>query len=407
MTATDFKARDKIIAITLLAAAEVLALALWFSASAVLPSLKAEFVLSDAHASLYTSAVSIGFIVGTLLSAILTLSDRLQPAKLFSISAIIAATANVLILVVDPTSPSAIGLRILTGVCMAGIYPVGMKMASSWAKGDTGFLVGLLVGALTLGSALPHLFNVAGGIDWRFTLGAASVSAVFAAVLIRFAKTGPNLAAAAPFNPSAVLEAWRNKPLRLANFGYLGHMWELYAMWGWIGFFLTQSFAESGLSDPGFWAGSATFVVIAAGALGSLAGGLFADRMGRTTLTMGAMAVSAGCAASVGFFFGGAPLAMLLLCIVWGVTIIADSAQFSSCVIELSDPRYIGTMLTIQTSIGFLLTLVTIHMLPIFAGAVGWQWAMAPLAIGPALGVVAMARLRAHPDSRKLANGNR
>ncbi len=407
MTATDYKPQDKIIAITLLAAAEVLALALWFSASAVLPGLKAEFVLSDAYASLYTSAVSIGFILGTLLSAILTLSDRIHPAKLFSLSAIIAATANALILVVDPTTATAILLRMITGVCMAGIYPVGMKMASSWAKGDTGFLVGLLVGALTLGSALPHIFNVAGGIDWRFTLGAASVSALVAAVLIRFAKTGPNLAPAAPFNPSAVLEAWQNKPLRLANLGYLGHMWELYAMWGWIGFFLAQSFGASGLSEPVFWAGVATFVVIASGALGSLGGGLFADRMGRTTLTMGAMAISAGCAASVGFLFGGVPLAMMLLCIVWGVSVIADSAQFSSCVIELSDPRYVGTMLTIQTCIGFLLTLVTIHMLPVFAEVVGWQWAMAPLAIGPALGVIAMARLRAHPGSKKLANGNR
>jgi len=407
MTATEFTRREKLIAITLLALAEVLALALWFSASAVVPSLKAEFPLSDGQAALYTSAVSIGFIVGTLVSAILTLSDRIKPATLFSISALIAASANALILVIDPTSTSAIVLRIVTGVCMAGIYPVGMKMASSWARGDTGFLVGLLVGALTLGSALPHIFNVAGGIDWRFTLGAASISAILAACLIRFAKTGPNMAPAAPFNPSAVLEAWRNKPLRLANLGYLGHMWELYAMWGWIGFFLTLSFSESGLSDPVFWAGVVTFCVIASGSLGSLGGGIFADRMGRTTLTMGAMTISAGCAAGVGFVFGGAPIAMIAICVVWGITVVADSAQFSSCVIELSDPRYVGSMLTIQTCAGFLLTLVTIHMLPVFADTLGWQWAMAPLAIGPALGVIAMARLRVHPDSKKLANGNR
>jgi len=407
MTALGFARRDKVIAITLLATAEVLALALWFSASAVDPSLKAEFPLSDGLAALYTSAVAIGFIAGTLVSAVLTLSDRIKPATLFSISALIAALANALILIVDPTSTSAIVLRMITGVCMAGIYPVGMKMASSWTKGDTGFLVGLLVGALTLGSALPHLFNVAGGIDWRFTLGAASVSAILAACLIRFAKTGPNLAPAAPFNPTAVLEAWRNKPLRLANLGYLGHMWELYAMWGWIGLFLAQSFSQSGLLDPVFWAGLATFAVIASGALGSLGGGIFADRMGRTTLTMGAMAISANCAAGVGFVFGGAPIAMMVICIIWGITVVADSAQFSSCVIELSDPRYVGSMLTIQTCAGFLLTLVTIHMLPIFAGLVGWQWAMAPLAIGPALGVVAMARLHVHPESKKLANGNR
>lgn len=407
MAAQNFTTREKITAISLLAIAEVLALALWFSASAVVPSLRAEFQISDGLAALYTSAVSIGFVAGTLISAILTLSDRIKPATLFSLSAIIAASANALILIVDPTSSLAIVLRMITGVCMAGIYPVGMKMASSWARGDTGFLVGLLVGALTLGSALPHMFNVAGGIDWRFTLGAASVSAVVGAVLIWFAKTGPNLGPAAPFNPTAVLEAWRNKPLRLANYGYLGHMWELYAMWGWLGIFLVHSFQASGQADPALWAGVTTFAVIASGALGSLGGGLFADRLGRTTLTMGAMGISGACAAGVGFVYGGAPIVMIVICVIWGITVIADSAQFSSCIIELSDPRYVGTMLTIQTCTGFLLTLVTIQLLPVFADIFGWQWAMAPLAIGPALGVMAMVRLRAHPDSRKLANGNR
>ena len=394
-------------AIVLLAVSEVLALSLWFSASAVVPSLKAEAVLSDLQASMFTSAVSIGFVFGTLASAILTLSDRIAPARLFSISALVAALANGLILIADPSSFAVIGCRFVTGACMAWIYPVGMKMASSWAKGDTGFLVGLLVGALTLGSAMPHLFNVAGGVDWRFTIAASSAAAILAAVLIRFAETGPNLSGAAPFNPAAILEAWRNRPLRLANLGYLGHMWELYAMWGWIGFYLSRSFTDSGLSAPVYWAGVATFCVIAAGGVGSLAGGLFADRMGRTTLTIGAMAISGGCALGVGFVYGGAPMVMVALCIIWGITVVADSAQFSSCVIELADPRYIGTMLTVQTSLGFLLTLLTIHALPVFADHVGWQWAMAPLAIGPLLGVVAMALLRADPASAQLAGGHR
>ncbi len=391
----------------LLAVSEVLALSLWFSASAVVPSLKAEAVLSDLQASLFTSAVSIGFVFGTLTSAILTLSDRIAPARLFSISALVAAMANGLILMTDPSSFAVIALRFVTGACMAGIYPVGMKMASSWAKGDTGFLVGLLVGALTLGSAMPHLFNVAGGVDWRFTIAASSAAAIFAAILIRYTETGPNLSGAAPFNPAAILEAWRNRPLRLANLGYLGHMWELYAMWGWIGFYLSRSFTDSGISAPVYWAGVATFCVIAAGGAGSLAGGLFADRMGRMTLTIGAMAISGACALGVGFVYGGAPMVMVALCIIWGITVVADSAQFSSCVIELSDPRYVGTMLTVQTSLGFLLTLLTIHALPVFADHVGWQWAMAPLAVGPLLGVVAMARLRADPASAKLSGGNR
>ena len=204
-----------------------------------------------------------------------------------------------------------------------------------------------------------------------------------------------------------MLEAWRNRPLRLANLGYLGHMWELYAMWGWIGFYLAASFTESGMRNPIFWAGAATFLVIASGGVGSMLGGVFADRMGRTTLTIGAMAISGTCAATVGFFYGGVPAVMVLICLIWGSTVVTDSAQFSSCVIELADPRYVGTMLTIQTSVGFSLTLITIHVLPVFADAVGWQWAMAPLAIGPALGVVAMALLRADPASAKLAGGRR
>ena len=407
MTDDEFDHAEKRRSLMLLASAEVSALSLWFSASAIVPQLKVEAGISDVQASLYTSAVSIGFVAGTLVSALLTLPDRMQPTRLFAISAVVAAAANAAVLGIDPNSFLVIVLRFITGVCMAGIYPVGMKLASSWSRGDTGFLVGLLVGALTLGSALPHLFNVAGGVDWRFTMTAASMAAGLSALLILQCRPGPGLGAAAPFNPHAMLEAWRNRPLRLANLGYLGHMWELYAMWGWIGFYLAASFTESGMRNPIFWAGAATFLVIASGGVGSMLGGAFADRMGRTTLTIGAMAISGTCAATVGFFYGGVPAVMVLICLIWGSTVVTDSAQFSSCVIELADPRYVGTMLTIQTSVGFSLTLITIHALPVFADAVGWQWAMAPLAIGPALGVVAMALLRADPASAKLAGGRR
>jgi len=407
MTASEIDPDDKRKALLTLALAEVLTLSLWFSASAVVPALKANAGISDIQASLFTSAVSIGFVIGTLASAILTLPDRVAPIRLFALSALTGAAANASILLVEPSSFWIILFRFVTGMCMAGVYPVGMKLASSWSKGDTGFLVGLLVGALTIGSALPHLFNVAGGVDWRFTIAAASMAAVLGALLIAQSKAGPGLAPAAPFNPAAMLDAWRNRPLRLANMGYFGHMWELYAMWGWIGVYLAASFTESGLPAPVFWAGAATFCVIAAGGIGSMAGGLFADRMGRTTLTIAAMTISGLCAATVGLLYGGLPLLMLILCIVWGITVVADSAQFSSCVIELADPRYVGTMLTMQTCIGFSLTLLTIHALPVFAGHFGWQWAMAPLAIGPALGVIAMAMLRADPASEKLAGGRK
>ena len=383
-------------------------MALWFSASAVVPALVAEYHLSNFMQAALTSGVQAGFVIGCVVSAVLGLPDRYDPRRLIAVSALVGATANAALLVVDPTTLAAPALRIVTGVAMAGIYPVGMKLASTWAKGDMGLMVGILVGALTLGSATPHLFSAFGGFDWRIPVAIASCAGLAAAALIGRAGIGPNRTATPPFDPRAVLAAWRDVPLRLANIGYLGHMWELYAMWAWIGVFAHASFAMTLAPEVAPIAAKLTaFATIAAGAIGCVAAGFLADRIGRTTITIIAMAVSGSCAATIGVSFGGSAWLLIVVCVLWGISIVADSAQFSASVAELADRTRVGTMLTLQTAMGFTLTLVTIHALPHWVESMGWRYAFLPLSIGPAVGVYAMVKLRAHPSSARLAGGRR
>jgi MFS family permease len=402
--------RTKWPSLAALAGAEVLALSLWFSATAVVPSLRAAGAIDALHASLFTSAVQAGFVLGTLISAVFGLADRIDPRRFFAASALFACAVNALILVVPPGAWTVPLLRFLTGMAMAGIYPVGMKLAATWARRDLGLLVGILVGALTLGSASPHLFNALGGVDWRATIAATSIAAIGAALLINLVGLGPNAPKPRSFEISAVLEAIRMPALRLANLGYLGHMWELYAMWAWIATFLTASFTHwntgaMGVEAATFWARLGAFATVGSGAIGCLIGGLAADRWGRTTVTMTALAVSGSCSLLIGMVFGATPELVMLVCIVWGVSVVADSAQFSASVTELSVPEHLGTMLTIQTSTGFLLSMLTIHLVPVVAGLIGWQFAFAILAPGPVVGIWAMGKLRASADARRLANG--
>ena len=400
---------EKFRSLALLTFCVIAALALWFSTTAVVPSLAAQYPLMPARLALFTSAVQAGFVAGTVTSAVLGLADRLDPRRFFMVSTLVASAANAALLVLAPTSDVVLACRFVTGFCMAGVYPVGMKMASAWANRDLGLLVGILVGAVTLGSGVPHLFSAFGGLDWRFTIMAGSLVAVFGGLAVTRVTLGPNHRPAAPFAPKAALLAFRDPALRLANGGYLGHMWELYAMWAWIGVFLDASFR---FTMPAHDAAEAArfvsfFVIGVSGAVGCVLGGYLADRIGRTAFTMAAMTVSGGCALTVGLFFGGAPAVLVVICLIWGASIVADSAQFSSAVTELAPPERIGTTLTVQTCAGFLLTLVTVHLMPHAAQWWGWNHAFMILAIGPALGVLSMARLRARPEASKLAGGRR
>lgn len=390
-------------ALAALATALVLSLTTWFSASAVIPQLRSEWSLSDGTAAWLTIAVQLGFVTGALVSSIFNLSDVFSPRPLILIGAVGAAVVNALLVMAGGVGV-ALPLRFLTGFFLAGVYPPALKLMSTWFQRNRGIALGVLVAAISLGSAGPHLVNALGGLDWRTTVLTTSLLTVAGGVLGYFVDQGPYPFPRAPFDPRQARLVFSNRGVRLASLGYFGHMWELFAMWAWFVVFFGDALAAHG-TRPGAAAPYATFAVIGIGGLGSVVGGILGDRWGRANSTAIMMVMSGSCALIIGLLFDGPLWLLLLVALVWGFSVVADSAQFSTMVTELADQSYVGTALTLQLALGFTLTVATIWLIPVLEDIVGWRWAFAFLVPGPALGIFAMLRLKASPQSARIAEG--
>ncbi len=395
-------ARTRSSALILVSAATFFSLSVWFSTNAISGALEAEKSIDESAIAILTIAVQLGFVFGTLVIAFTNLSDLINARTLFAISAILAAATNLLVIPLEST-PLLITARFATGAFLGGVYPPAMKVISGWYTKGRGFALGTMVGALTIGSGSPHLLRSVFSENWQAVIIGSSILAVIGGLILKFFVTdGPHDVKGARFNPRYLVGALAKRGPRLALTGYLGHQWELYAMWTWIGSFMLYI-----IGDSLDLASALTFLVFAIGAVASSYAGMWSEKIGRTAVTSIAMVISGGVAAFIGFLPQEMTVLIVILVMIWGASIIADSAQFSTAMTELSDPAYRGTMLTFQTGVGFALTAVSIWLLPIVRDSSGWGWAFAMLALGPVVGTAAMLRLRSLPEAKNLAGGKR
>ena len=376
---------------------ELLGMSLWFTASAVTPQLQLRWGLDAGAAGWLTTIVQLGFVAGTAFAAVLNLADVWPARWLVAVSCALAAVCNATVIAADHYA-IALSARFLTGFFLAGVYPPGMKMMATWFTKNRGLAIGALVGALTVGKALPFLIRALPEVDADFVVMSASFGAIAAAALVAlFYRDGPNAFVRRPFSWKLIGTVVAHRETRLAIAGYLGHMWELYACWSLVAIFFYNIFLAQGATTAGAVAlsGMAGFGVIAVGGLGSVLAGAWADRLGRERITIWSMAASGFCSLVIGWLVSAPLWLPLLVGLVWGFAVVADSAQFSAVVTEVAPAHAVGTALTLQTSLGFLLTAFTIWLALVVSNRFGWGPAFSMLAIGPLLGIVAMVRLRA------------
>ena len=384
---------SKPLSIAILILSQIAVLSIWFSSAAVFAEMRAEMGLDTNALAWLSSATQVGFALGALLYAAIGLADRFDPRIVFAISAALAAGANALMLTVAPDGTEAIALRALSGAFLAGVYPVGMKIAVGWTVANRALLVSALVGALTLGTAAPHMIALMGGADWRWTIGLTSVIAAIGGVAMLAVRLGPYHARAPRLDVTAIALAWTNRRIRYAILGYIGHMWELYALWAWIGVIAGASYTAAGLAETADLAKITAFLGIGLGALVCIPAGRWADRTGKGPVALRVLASSGTMALIAALSFGGPVWLAMSVLIVWGILVVPDSALFSSLVADAAPPERAGSIMTLQNALGFLLTAGTVQATPVLAASFGWAWLLALLAVGPALGVLAM---RAH-----------
>jgi MFS family permease len=380
-------------ALSVLALGLMLAMTTWFSTSAVLPELRDRWELSTNASSLLVVVLQLGFVVGAVASAVIGFADRVAPQRLILAAAILAALANAAIVPIDRYG-AAIVLRFLTGAFLAGVYPPALKLVSTWFRVGRGAAMGVMIAALTVGSAAPHLLNGVGGARWTVVMISSSLlTAIGGAVVAVLGRDGPYPFPTTTFEARHAWTALQQPEVRRASVAYLGHMWELYAMWAWIALFLTDTVDEQGSGlNPSILA----FAVIAAGAPASVVAGMVGERVGKRRSAIGAMLVSGTAAVVVAV--PGLPLwLVMIVALAWGASVVADSAQLSAIVSERADQRYVGTALTAQLAFGFLLTIATMWLVPFVEGRAGWWAAFAMLAPGPLLGAWALRSLSEHP----------
>jgi MFS family permease len=389
--------------------AEVMAMSVWFAATVVAPSVASLWRWPGAAAYL-ASAVQLGFVAGAATVAASGLADHLHPRHLFAAAAVTAAVTNGLFILTGKWIALGLVLRFLTGAALAGVYPVAVQMATDWFPRRRGLALAILIAGVTVGSALPHLMLGLGAVArWQQIMLGSSALALAAAGLVGWGLPdgSDRSRRMAPFRWDSLGKVLRNRPVVLATLGYFGHNWELYGMWSWLPFFLVASWSPHWHGVfLGILAAWAAFAAIGAGGgLGALLGGWAGERWGRTATTIGALTVSGLCAVTIGFTYRAAPVLTILIAAVWGISVVADSAQFSTVVTELSSPEHLGSALNFQMATGFLVTVGSIAAVGSLWPVVGWRWAFWPLAIGPVIGIAAMVALRRRPEAARMARG--